>query len=330
MAEALGIFCGSVQLLDKLVKLSDVAKSAMDAPDDIAALARDLGDLKLLFDTKVKDLPKEGLAVLEEPIGHFEKDLETLLEGLKNLDLKKTKRIRWVVSKSKDYSQAAGRLEKYKSLFELAIAGDMRLVFADSGPVLLVATPADFILSFHREVGKMTFEIVHSLKKDMERLVMSLAETERKLLAKADQEISQSNEMSRGTSSYKSHLPLCTTVEHGHGCCATSSENLCSKMLPLEIGPVTNTRFCSSIIEIAGIKRQRVSEEVENTRARLVSELCQFDFNTTQQDMFAAHQKGTGGWFLKDERFEKWLREKRSILFCPGIRESRPHPGLHD
>ncbi|RPA76755.1 hypothetical protein BJ508DRAFT_181163 [Ascobolus immersus RN42] len=163
MAEVIGIVTGSLQLLDKLVKLSAVAASAMDAPDEIATLSRDLGELKLIFDTKVKDLPKEGLVVLEEPIVHFENDLETLLKGLNELDLKKTKRIRWATSKSKDYSRAAARLENYKSLFELAIAGDTR------------------------EVGKRTLEIVHSVREDVRLLAEGLDYTEKALSKKIEE-----------------------------------------------------------------------------------------------------------------------------------------------
>ncbi|RPA76753.1 hypothetical protein BJ508DRAFT_213418, partial [Ascobolus immersus RN42] len=66
-------------------------------------------------------------------------------------------------------------------------------------------------------------------------------------------------------------------------------------------------------------KRQKLTEATEELRDHLLEKLCQYDFSITQQDMLAARQVGTGGWFLRDERFECWLTRARTVLFCPGI-----------
>ncbi|RPA76764.1 ankyrin [Ascobolus immersus RN42] len=84
--------------------------------------------------------------------------------------MKRTKRIRWAVSSSKAFAKAADRLESYKSLFELAIAGD------------------------NREVVKKTMEIIQDLQATSERLV-----------EKVDYGISVTQDMSRHIGALKRH-----------------------------------------------------------------------------------------------------------------------------
>ncbi|OGM47366.1 hypothetical protein ABOM_003825 [Aspergillus bombycis] len=47
--------------------------------------------------------------------------------------------------------------------------------------------------------------------------------------------------------------------------------------------------------------------------------LAGIDYSKVQKDCLDRWQKGTGGWLIKSEEFQRWLDEDNQILFCPGI-----------
>ncbi|RPA76766.1 hypothetical protein BJ508DRAFT_181265 [Ascobolus immersus RN42] len=63
------------------------------------------------------------------------------------------------------------------------------------------------------------------------------------------------------------------------------------------------------------MQREKEAAYLEN----LNTELCEFNFKATQNDMFRTHQEGTGDWFVSDAKFKAWVRGDDRILFCPGI-----------
>ncbi|TGZ79256.1 hypothetical protein EX30DRAFT_115010 [Ascodesmis nigricans] len=128
MAEVFGVIMGSCQLLEHVLKLCNGVQTAMDAPQDIFTLNQSLNALKEVMDRMLKRLPEDSatLEYLRGPIQLFEKDLDDIQLRLNKLNAKGSvsKRVRWAVSKQAEFSKVMSNLERYKSLFELAMVGD--------------------------------------------------------------------------------------------------------------------------------------------------------------------------------------------------------------
>ena len=59
---------------------------------------------------------------------------------------------------------------------------------------------------------------------------------------------------------------------------------------------------------------------------RLVTEfISPLSFLQKQQDVYRAHQPGTGSWFLNDPRFKEWADGKSKALWCHGKRMNFHH-----
>jgi Cdc6-like AAA superfamily ATPase len=43
------------------------------------------------------------------------------------------------------------------------------------------------------------------------------------------------------------------------------------------------------------------------------------DYALQQTDLINSRQEGTGEWLLKSDEFQRWLKQDRQTLFCPGI-----------
>lgn len=124
MAE-FGLAVAVFQLLDQGIKLAHTVASAKDAPGDIQTLLQDLKYLKNVL-SKIFCVGKKEPECLQGPINEFTKDLEVLTKSLDDLDLKKTKRVRWALGEEKRVKKATERMEAYKSLFSMAMVADER------------------------------------------------------------------------------------------------------------------------------------------------------------------------------------------------------------
>jgi Cdc6-like AAA superfamily ATPase len=60
-------------------------------------------------------------------------------------------------------------------------------------------------------------------------------------------------------------------------------------------------------------------DTVVRYRHDLVKWICPVDYHTQHRDFIDRHQAGTGQWFLRDAKFQGWLRSNDATLFCPGI-----------
>jgi Cdc6-like AAA superfamily ATPase len=47
--------------------------------------------------------------------------------------------------------------------------------------------------------------------------------------------------------------------------------------------------------------------------------LTSVDYSTQQNDFIARRQEGTGDWLVESDEFQQWGKNKKCILFCPGI-----------
>jgi Cdc6-like AAA superfamily ATPase len=51
----------------------------------------------------------------------------------------------------------------------------------------------------------------------------------------------------------------------------------------------------------------------------LMELICTVDYHVQHQDFIGRHQTGTGQWFLRNTKYQRWVQSKGATLFCPGI-----------
>jgi hypothetical protein len=127
MADCIGFAAGTLQLLSLGIKAVNTASSAKDASEDIQTLLQDLKYLQGVL-PKIFCVGREEPECLQNPIDEFTRDLELLTNTLKALDLKKSKRICWVLWEKNRVKKATERIEAYKSLFNMALNADEKYV----------------------------------------------------------------------------------------------------------------------------------------------------------------------------------------------------------
>jgi len=57
----------------------------------------------------------------------------------------------------------------------------------------------------------------------------------------------------------------------------------------------------------------------DQERQNILGWLTSTDFGTQQSDFINRQQEGTGRWLLDSDEFQRWFKESKKTLFCPGI-----------
>lgn len=133
----MGIVTGALQLVETAIKLTKLAADVKNAPSDIQLVLQTLEAIQTVLDDLDENAWTNGLNRLEDIVRNFRDDLIRICDGLKEYTgysedpnkpsrVSNRKKLKWVLFGSKDYEAALLRLEQYKTLFTLAISGNLR------------------------------------------------------------------------------------------------------------------------------------------------------------------------------------------------------------
>ncbi|KAJ4165959.1 hypothetical protein NW765_007185 [Fusarium oxysporum] len=75
----------------------------------------------------------------------------------------------------------------------------------------------------------------------------------------------------------------------------------------------------TQINKIARTAEDVRSQQEKEEQFEILSWLSQADFGQQQSETLRMWQQGTLQWLLESHEYQKWIREKGEILFCPGI-----------
>ncbi|RPA77673.1 hypothetical protein BJ508DRAFT_228655 [Ascobolus immersus RN42] len=136
MAETLGVVTGALQLLEAGIKLTKLAIELKNAPESIQVAYQNLEAIKAVLNDLDASSWTHGMDKLMDILKTFRDDLLKLCDGLREYTgasggsekphMSKRSRVRWVMFGSKDFDRAVMRMEQYKSLFTMAISGNLR------------------------------------------------------------------------------------------------------------------------------------------------------------------------------------------------------------
>lgn len=143
MADAFQLFTSALQVVDTVIKLTQLAVDAKNAPSDIQTVQRNVTSLRAVIETLNEQSWADGLNRLDEVVTNFLYDLGKIKLGLEEYTgyssstisektskpkshLSVRKRLAWVIYGSKEFQNALGNLERYKTSFTLAMNGYIR------------------------------------------------------------------------------------------------------------------------------------------------------------------------------------------------------------